>query len=829
LNIPSSANRAFTLLIAFCLIFTTASTLAQEAYITGIVLDSNQNPLQDVNISAGTSGTVTDSTGYYLLNITSDQKTTITFSHIGHKDVVIEDLILKSNETFVFNPTMNTNTVQIDGVEVSPTGDKTVEGITTISAEVAQNIPGANAGVENILKLLPGVSFNNELSTQYNVRGGNFDENLVYINGIEVYRPFLVRSAQQEGLSIVNADMVGDISFSAGGFQAKYGDKLSSVLAIEYINPIERSLKINASLLGGGVTLQTTSESRKWTSISSVRYRNNSLLVNRLETNTNFNPSFWDVQTFVTRRFSEKFKMNFLGVFSLNQYENEPLTRQTNFGTLNEPRALLVFYQGQEESRFQSVTGALKADYTLNDNTKLDFTASVYHTQEEEFSDVIASYELGEVDTNLGSDNFGGVINSRGIGSQQTRARNQLDALIFNAVHRGKYQKKKNTLEWGVKYSFEDFRDQLREAEFIDSAGFFIRPPNLDIVNNQPEEPFTGDIVPFESVRATNFVNTHRFSGFLQYTKRTELWGSNLNYTLGVRAQNWIVDGEGFGPENQTIFSPRAQLVLKPDWETDIVFHSAIGVYQQPPFYREFRNLQGQINPEVRAQRSIHYVLGSEMSFTLWDRPFTLSGETYYKDLRNVNPFTIEDVRIRYQAENNAKAYTAGIDLRLSGAFVPGTESWVSLGYLKTEENIDSRGYISRPTDQRLKFAMLFQDYMPSIPELKLYVNLVYNTGVPGGSPNNADPYDFQTRLPDYRRSDIGISYIFAERNKRFPKGHWLHPFKELSAGLELFNMFDNQNSITNTWVRDVDTQQQFAVPNFLTSRALNLRVEMRF
>jgi len=321
LNIPSSANRAFTLLIAFCLIFTTASTLAQEAYITGIVLDSNRNPLQDVNISTGTSGTVTDSTGYYLLNITSDQKTTITFSHIGHKNVVIEDLILKSNETFVFNPTMNTNTVQIDGVEGSPTGDKTVEGITTISAEVAQNIPGANAGVENILKLLPGVSFNNELSTQYNVRGGNFDENLVYINGIEVYRPFLVRSAQQEGLSIVNADMVGDISFSAGGFQAKYGDKLSSVLAIEYINPIERSLKINASLLGGGVTLQTTSESRKWTSISSVRYRNNSLLVNRLETNNNFNPSFWDVQTFVTRRFSEKFKMNFLGVFSLNQYE----------------------------------------------------------------------------------------------------------------------------------------------------------------------------------------------------------------------------------------------------------------------------------------------------------------------------------------------------------------------------------------------------------------------------------------------------------------------------------------------------------------------------
>ena len=832
LNKPFSENNHNHFWRSFFLgfLFFIVKANAQDASITGVVLDEAKIPISDVNIISqdNGTGTTTDENGYYLLQLTADVKNTIIFSHVGHEKVVLQDLVLTTNETFEFNPIMKSGTIQIAGVDVSATGARKVEGITQIEPEIARNLPGANAGIENILKLLPGVSFNNELSTQYNVRGGNFDENLVYVNGIQVYRPFLVRSAQQEGLSFVNSDMVTDISFSSGGFQAKYGDRLSSVLDITYKRPVAFGLKAKASFLGASSTLETISKNKKLTSVTGIRYRDNSLLVNSQQTNTNFNPSFLDVQNFMTYRFSNRFHFNFLGAYAINNYENEPLNRQTNFGTLNDPRALIVFYEGRETNTYETLMGALKADFFVNKNTKLDFSSSLYHTKEEEFSDVIASYELGEVETNLGSDNLGGVSTSRGIGSQQSRARNQLDALIFSMNHEGRYQKGGDALEWGVRFTHEDFRDQLREAEFIDSAGFFIRPSGPEFINNQPESPFDPDIVPFESARATNFVNTDRWSGFLQYSKQTSWKNNAVYYNLGFRVQHWILRGEGFAQNSQTLFSPRAQFAIKPDWKSDILFRLAIGSYQQPALYRELRDSKGQINPNVKAQKAIHYMVGSELSFNLWNRPFTLVGEAYYKDLWDINPFTVEDVRIRYAAENNAVAYAAGFDLRLSGAFVPGTESWVSLGFLKTEENRNGRGFISRPTDQRLKLAILFQDYVPSIPNLRLYINLVYNTGVPGGSPNNADPYDFQNRLRDYRRADIGISYIFANGKMSYPKGHWLHKIKGLSAGFEIFNMFNNQNSITNTFVRDVDTQQQFAVPNFLTSRVFNLKFALR-
>ncbi|WP_190809296.1 carboxypeptidase-like regulatory domain-containing protein [Flagellimonas sp. S3867] len=800
----------------------------QTATILGTVLDANNNPISEVNIVSGNLGTNTDSNGYYLLELVAETKNTITFSHLGHENIVLKDVILNSNETFEFNPVMKTDTIQVAGVIVSPTGDKTLEGVTTIDPEIVRKIPGANAGVENILKLLPGVSFNNELSTQYNVRGGNFDENLVYVNGIEVYRPFLVRSAKQEGLSFLNSHMISQLDFSSGGFQAKYGDKLSSVLDITYKTPVDFGLRVEGSLLGAGTTLETISKNKKFSSITGVRYRNNSLLVNSQQTLSNFNPKFVDAQSYLTYRFSKKFHLNFLGNYSINDYENEPLTRQTNFGTINDPRALLVFYEGKENSKYSNALGAIKADLLIGDDVKLSATTSIYHAQEEEFSDIIASYELAEVDTNLGG-NLGGVTSSRGVGSQFNRARNQLDALILNLAHRGKYKKNGKTLEWGIKFTHEDIRDQLRESEFIDSAGFFIRPSEPPVINNQPEEPFTGDLVAFEGVQAINFAKTNRFSSFAQFSQQTQ-WGNNeIYFNLGMRAQHWVLSGEGFNSNSQTLFSPRAQFSVKPDWEKDLLFRFAIGSYQQPAFYRELRDITGSINPNVKAQRSIHYVMGSEFSFNLWNRPFILTGEAYYKDLNNVNTYTIEDIRIRYAAQNNATAYAYGFDFRLTGTFVPGAESWVSLGYLKTEENIDGRGNISRPTDQRLKLAVLFQDYVPTIPNLRLHLNLVYNTGVPGGSPNNADPYDFQNRLRDYRRADMGISYIFADSKNKHPQGHWLHGFKEFNFGFEIFNMFNNQNSITNTWVRDVDTQQQFAVPNFLTSRVLNVKFGMRF
>ncbi|MGF1558715.1 MAG: TonB-dependent receptor plug domain-containing protein [Flavobacteriaceae bacterium] len=812
-------------LVAVCHV---AAIKAQTATITGVVFDEQNTPLTDVNVATQINGTFTDSNGFYILQITADTETIITYSHLGHKDVVLENLILTTNETYVFNPVMKTNVIQIDEVTVTPTGAKNVEGIRTISPEMVRQIPGANAGVENILKLLPGVSSNNELSTQYSVRGGNYDENLVYVNEIEVYRPFLIRSAQQEGLSFVNSDLVQNIKFSPGGFQAKYGDKLSSVLDITYKNPTTFSAQVDFSFLGASAAVETVSKKKTFTSVSGIRYRNNALLVNSQQTNSNFNPIFLDVQSYSTYRFSKKFHLSFLGNLSINDYRNEPLDRQTNFGTLSEPKALVVRYQGEENNRYNTALGALKGNYYLNDNTTLKFISSIYHTTEDERSDVIATYELGEVDTNLGSETLGEVTASKGLGSQFNRARNKLDALIFNLQLKGVYTKNEKNLEWGAKYTHEDIRDQIREAEFIDSVGFSIRPPLPEFTNNQPEAPFEADVVPFESLVARNFVKTNRFSAFAQFSERKNINGNTLYYNFGVRAQHWVVGGDGISTTAQTVISPRAQLAVKPDWEKDMVFRLSLGVYQQPPFYRELRDANGTVQPAVKAQRATHFVLGNEYSFTMWDRPFTLFSETYYKLLDNVNPYTLEDVRIRYAANNNAEAYVYGAELRLNGAFVPGTESWVSIGYLKTEENIDDRGYISRPTDQRLKLGILFQDYVPDIPDLKMYLNLVYNTGVPGGSPSYADPYLFQRRLRDYKRADLGISYIFANENKNYPRGHWLDQFKELSLGFEVFNLFNNQNSITNTWVRDADTKQQFAVPNFLTSRVLNVRIKVR-
>jgi hypothetical protein len=804
------------------------ASFGQTATITGVVLDEKNQPVIDVNVVSKGSGTTTDTNGFYLLEVIADIQTTIVFSHVGHKDIILNDLLLTSNETFEFNPILKVNVEQVDGVTVSAGGEKKVEQITTISTEKILKIPGANAGVENIIKLLPGVSSNNELSTQYSVRGGNYDENLVYINDIEVYRPFLIRSAQQEGLSMVNSDLVKGVKFSSGGFQSKYGDKLSSVLDISYKTPTSFSAKADISFLGANASLETRSVNNKFSSITGLRYRNNALLVNSQNTQSNFKPSFTDLQSYFSYQFSSKLNLNFLGHLSVNNYQNEPINRQTNFGTLEDPKALIIYYDGNENNRYATALGALKSNCYLDENTTLKLIASIYHTTEEEYSDVVAAYELGEVDSNLNSESYGDAINTRGLGSQFNRSRNDLDALIFNISHKGIHKKGNKSLEWGAKYTHEDIRDQLRESEFIDSAGFSVRPPRTEFINNQPELPFNAPLVAFYNINAFNSIKTNRFSGFLQYSNQISTRSNSYYYNLGARIQHWTVSGLNVEKISQTIISPRAQFAIKPNWNKDILFRVATGIYQQPPFYRELRDNQGIVNPTVKAQKSIHFVIGSEYSFLLWERPFTLTGEAYYKNLTNVNPYTLEDVRIRYAANNNAKAYVYGAEMRLNGAFVPGTDSWVSLGYLKTEENINDRGYISRPTDQRFKMGILFQDYIPTIPDLKMYLNLVYSTGVPGGSPSYADPYIFQNRLRDYKRADLGISYIFVGEEKTFDKKHWLYSFKELSLGFEIFNLFNNQNSITNTWVRDVDSKNEFAVPNYLTSRVLNLKLRMR-
>ncbi|AIY13567.1 TonB-dependent receptor [Cellulophaga baltica] len=808
----------------FCLLLFPVVLLAQKAVITGVILDATNVPLSNTNVRTATKGTISDENGFYFLEVDADQQINISFSHVGYKNVILKKVLLSTNETFEFNPVLNTAITQIDEITITASGRKTVDAITTIEPEIIRLLPGATAGVENVLKLLPGVSSNNELSTQYNVRGGNFDENLVYVNEIEVYRPFLIRSGQQESLSFINSAMIQNVSFSAGGFQAKYGDKLSSVLDITYKNPVSYGVQVDASLLGANATIETSGRNKKLSTITGVRYRDNSLLINSQETVTNINPVAFDFQTYESYTISKKINIGFLGTFSVNDYQNKPSARTTNFGTLNDPKSLTIFYAGQEHNQYNTASGALKITYHLTENTTLKFIPSLYHTVEEESSSIIAQYQLGDLNSDLGT-----VSNTKSLGTQLNSARNTLDALIFNLEHKGIYHKNTSKLEWGTKYSNEDIRDQLRESEFLDSLGFLVRPSTSEFTNNEPDTPFNTPITALESVNATNYVQTNRLSAYLQYSKQVD-WQSNALYlNIGARTQHWSVSGKNIARNAQTVFSPRAQIAFKPNWEKDMFFKIAAGVYHQPPFYREFRDLNGRVNPNVKAQKSIHTVLTNEYSFMLWNSPFKLVSEAYYKDLSNVNTYTVEDVRIRYAANNNAKAYVYGTEFRLNGAFVPGTESWVSLGYMKTEENSDNRGYIARPTDQRIKVGVLFQDYIPSIPHVKMYLNLVYNTGLPGGSPNNADPYLFNSRLRDYKRADLGISYTFVDENKQASKNSWLSGFKELSGGFELFNLFNNQNSITNTWVRDIDTKQQFAVPNYLTSRILNLKVRMRF
>ncbi len=801
---------------------------SQKGKLQGFILDDKKNPVNDVNITIQGLTSQTNAKGFYSIAIPSNEKVAVVFSHISFKKATLI-LTVTPNEVVDFNLVLSEKEEQMGEVFVNANNKKSVQGILTIEPATLKNIPGANPGIENVLKSLAGVNSNNELSSQYAVRGGNYDENLVYVNEVEVYRPFLIRSGQQEGLSFTNTDLIQNVDFSAGGFQSKYGDKLSSVLDITYRKPTQFGATVEASFLGGSASLDLVSKDKRWTAITGVRYRNNSLLVNSQETQTNYTPSFVDVQTAINFQASSKWQWSFLGNISQNKYNYEPLTRQTNFGTIDNPQALLIFYEGQERDQYQTFFGAIKTTFKASDVSTYKFVGAVFHTLEKEHFDILAEYRLAEIDTNIGSETLGDVSFSRGIGSQLNHARNDLDALIANAEFKGIHDWKNNLVEWGVKYTRESIRDRISEWEVIDSAGFAINSPRFLPKKNEPYTIYNGPLAPYQDVRAINFNTINRFSGYLQWSRKANLGTSLVWYNLGVRMHSWQVLGGYVSGGQQFTVSPRAQFTIKPNTKANLLFRLSGGMYHQPPSYRELRDSEGVVQPNVKAQQSVHLVLGNDYSFNLWSRPFKLVTELYYKSLSDVNTYTIDNVRIRYQANNDAKAYAQGIDVRWNGEFVPGTESWISFGYLKTEENSNGKGFIARPTDQRLKFAMLFQDYMPNIPSVKLYLNLVYNTGLPGGSPSYADPYLYQNRLRDYRRADVGFSKLLVDRSNSRQYGKWANSFQELAIGVEVFNIFNNQNAITNTWVRDVYTKNQYGIPNYMTTRVFNIKLNARF
>ncbi len=825
-------------------IFLTFNSLifSQTAIVKGIVKNDKGNPISEVSVTYNKYGTTTNKNGEYLLKIptSTSKRITVKFSHISY-NTFTKRLTIQKGKTSNFSPTLNNRTEKMDEVIVDIKKIKEEElaakGVEKINKDEIKNLPSINGEISSVLKNtgLGVTQAAGEESSTYNVRGGNYDENLVYVNGIEVYRPFLVRSGQQEGLSFVNVNMTQNVLFSSGGFQAKYGDKLSSVLDITYRKPKEFAISLDASLLGASLTIEDKLlKNKKLSAIIGARYRNNSLIVNAKDIESDFIPSFTDVQSYFTYKASDKLEISFLGNFAVNKYDYTPFRRITNFGTISNPRALTVDYNGNEKDKYLTLFSAFNVAYKINDRFNLNFTTSAYNTQEEEYFDIEAMYGIGDVNADFGSDNFGNVEFVQNIGSQLNHARNDLDAVIYNVSVRGNYKITKDLLtdlfEFGVKYQREDIKDRIIEWEVIDSAGFSIRPDYL-LENDEPYNPYTGPIVPYNNVRTTNQVKIDRITAFAQWSRNTyindntKIW---LNF--GLRAHNWTIqDNNSDNVNNKIVVSPRAQIAIKPEnWKKDMLFRFSTGFYYQPPFYRELRDNNGIVHSNVDAQKSIHFVLANEYNFKMWERPFKLVTEAYYKNMTDVNVFTIDNVQLRYVGNNNAKAYAVGLDMRIGGEFVPGTESYFTFSYLQTKENIDNQGYIYRPTDQRLKFAILFQDYLPSNTNFKMFLNMLYNTGVPGGSPSGANPYDFQSRLKDYFRSDIGISYILVDTKKQ-AKTKWLQKFKELSIGIELFNMFDVQNSITNTWVRDVSSRRSYAIPNFLSGRILNTKVSMKF
>ncbi|MXV38694.1 TonB-dependent receptor plug domain-containing protein [Flavobacteriaceae bacterium Ap0902] len=687
---------------------------------------------------------------------------------------------------------------------------------TEISTQDTKLTPSLTGSFTDILKTLPYVSVNTELSSQYMVRGGNFDENLVYVNGIEVYRPQLIRGGQQEGLNFLNPDMAANVSFSAGGWEAKYGDKMSSVLDVIYRRPKEFEAGATLSMMGGNLTVGGSTQDQKFSALIGARYLNRNLILNTLDGDTEFNPQSYDIQTNLEYQFNEKWRLNFIGNFAQTLFEQVPNTRTTNFGTLENPFSLTVFYDGREEDRYQTSFGTLSLHHKPSAHLNLTLDVFAYHTAEEEYFDIQGAYLIRQL-----ADDSSGVTTTLDIGGQIDHARNDLDMLVAGIQHRGKYKfNANNNIEWGFTLQKEDSKDLLNEWQLIDSAGYNINPYNPR-GNFYPGQYDPGDLELNYAFNAANNLKTNRLSGYLQYSKKW-LWDrTRVLFNAGVRATYWDLNEE-------LNISPRAQIALKPDWNGDHTFRLAGGYYVQPPFYKELRRVDGSLNTDIKSQKSIHAIAGHDYEFQMFDRPFKLSTEVYYKNMKDLIPYYLDNVRIRYYGENSSEGRAYGIDARLFGAFVDGADSWLSLSYGKVEEDIEDRGWISRPTDPAFKASLFFQDYMPLFEDFKVSTTLVYATGLPNGSPVLTDPYAFQQRLPDYKRVDIGLLKVFKD-DRIDTSIPFLNSFKEFAIGLDIFNVFDIQNTVSNQWIRDVNSNAIYGVPNRLTGRFFNGKIIMKF
>lgn len=828
------------------------AVLAQdkEAIVYGFVKDTLGQPVTNANVRWLTTekGVITNKKGYYEIKVSDNEQIALEFSYLSNKRVfVVEPLY--AFQSYRLDVNLRRDYFFRDVIiEHHDSKRESKTNITKVDPKIMEVLPNVGGGIEQVVKLLPGVSSNSELSSGYSVRGGNFDENLVYINDIEIYRPFLVRSGQQEGLSMINPDLVENIDFSAGGFEARYGDKMSSVMAITYKQPDSFKMSLSGSMLGATGHLEGRSKDKRFSYLVGGRFQTNRYVLTSLDVQGDYVPAFGDLQAYFNYDLSTKWNIDLLSYIGANNFQLRPESRETTFGTPNQVMRLGVFFQGQEELGYVSFLNALSATYKPTPFTKYRFIVSAFQTNEVENFDIIGRYSLDLIDTDPGSEDFQESRAVLGVGGYHNHARNELNAQVYSFQHRGEsIWLNDNELEWGVRYRREIINDRLKEWRQVDSSGYNVL---------HPSSWGSDGLDMYEVINGSFDLHTNRYSGYVQNTFTVS--DRNKGFlTAGVRSSYWDYNEE-------LIVTPRFQFSFKPNYDynrniildkkpdsllrKDITLKFAAGMYHQPPFYRELRDPFGQLNPELRAQKSYQVSAGSDVILSLWGRKFKWSTELYYKHLTDIVPYDVEDVRIRYFAENSAVGFATGMDMQLYGEFIPNLPSWLNFSIMGTQENIEGAtytdvnpetgdtsvnalGFRPRPTDQRFQVGIFFQDLLPQNPSYKFFLNAIYGTRLPFGPPRNLK-FRNDLRMPPYRRVDVGFSKQILNKSEAATDGsgvkNFLKNYESVWVSLEIFNLLNIQNVISYLWVSDIQGNQ-YAIPNYLTTFRVNLRVQVKF
>lgn len=787
-----------------------ASAGYAQVKIFGKVIDAEEQPIEFATVRiAGTAvGATTGLDGSYSLSVAESDTIEIIFTCIGYKEHK-QKLISPSGNVNV-NAKLFKTTRELEAIEVTEYKKQT-GGMQTLDAGQLKVGPNASGNaVEGLLTTIAGVSSKDEMSSQYSVRGGSYDENSVYINGIEVYRPQLISSGQQEGLSIINPSLVGSIEFSTGGFSAEYGDKMSSVLDITYRQPESFEGNVAASLMGAEAAIgQSTG---KFSQLHGIRYKRNTTLLSSLETKGEYDPSFFDYQTNLRLKLNDQWNISFLGNIAMNNYKFTPKTRSTSFGTSQNVKEFTVYFDGKERDRFETYFGALELNYDINKSTGFTLLASGFLTNELVAYDISGEYWLDEAGTNDGENSVGGEI---GVGKYLEHSRNRFQAGVFTLGLKGHTSLNRHNLQYGLEYRNQQIYDRTSEWELRDSAGYSL--PNID---NKLEMIY--------NLTSKHDLTTNKLSWYAQDTYRLMVNAGLFTFNGGLRMSYWDFN-------NEFLISPRISIGYIPEFNNSLSFRLSGGLYYQSPFYKEFRetktdengNSYAELNRDIKSQRSIQLILGGDYTFRALDRPFKITAEAYYKKLDDIIPYELDNLKIVYSGRNEADGFIAGIDFKFFGQFVPGTDSWFSFSLMKTQENLNGVK-VPRPTDQRYSFGVFFNDYFPKFPKLKFSLKGIISDGFPMTPPQVSRDVSY-FRAPAYKRLDIGFQYqlVGGEKDGVRPYNFWRH-FKSIWIGVDVFNLFDFSNVSSYYWVTDVNNIQ-YAVPNYLTRRQFNVNLSVAF